>query len=710
MRRPPRTVTLRVTLLLLGVGGIVLTAGVLGGVAAWQSGVFSNKADETIADQRDSELDSLTSQVYQLVNNAGAATQDRVNRANTVALADLAEKGGLELGDSTVTWNAVNQVSQKAGTVQLPRVNVEGTWLGQNRNVKKATPVVDTLAAKVGGSVTIFQRMNQAGDLLRVATNVTNAEGRRAIGTYIPSVGADGSPNAVVAAIKAGKPYRGVAQVVGTWYVTAYDPLKDANGDVIGAVFFGVPQADAINELTESIAATKIGQHGGVSIFSNETADRGRIIASGLPAPAGDKPLEVVDASGAPYVQQIVDAAAKLEDGQEWTGEYRLPGRDNATAADSTVRVMYYTPYKWAIAVQTYNPDYAAASNALSDGRSSMLMILALAAVLLTVIGGGLAWYWARRTVLRLDTLTAALDKVARRDLNVQVTEGTDEIGTMSAALNTAVGEIRSLLSDMARTATGVARAADQVTSVGDEVAGAADAVAARTTHVATEADDVARTMATMETGSNEMSAAIGEIARNATQAASVAQETVQRTEQARAVINRLGNSSAQIVDVIEVINAIAGQTNLLALNATIEAARAGEVGKGFAVVANEVKELARQTAEATVDVTTRVNAIKTDTDDAVAAIVAIGDAIERVSSFQEAIAGAVEEQSSVTSEMSRSVHLVTAGGTQISAGIGEVKDTVASTLTAVGSSREAARTLDENARELTRLVERFAR
>ncbi|MBT0771701.1 methyl-accepting chemotaxis protein [Kineosporia sp. J2-2] len=705
-----RTVSLRATLLLLGVGSIVLTAAVLGGVAAWQSAVFSARADDTIADQRDSELDSLTSQVYQLVSNAGAATQDRVNRANTVALADLAEKGGLQLGTPSATWEATNQVTQETRTVRLPRVRVEGVWLGQNRDLETATPVVDTLAEKVGGSVTVFQRMNDAGDLLRVATNVPNAKNQRAIGTYIPSSNADGSDNAVVAAIKAGKSYRGVAQVVGTWYVTAYDPLKNASGEVIGAVFFGVPQADAIKELTESVAATKIGAHGGVSIYSDESADKGRIIASGLPAPSGDDPLKATDANGVTYIQQIVDAAADLEDGQDWTADYKLPGSGDAAAADSTVRVRYYSGYKWAIAVQTYNPDYAAASEALSDGRASMLTIFAIAALLLAVIGGGLASFWARRTANRLAGLTGALDKVARRDLNVQVVEGSDEIGRMSSALNTAVGEIRSLLSDMATTATGVSRAAGQVSTVGDEVAGAADAVAARTTHVAGEAEEMARTMATMETGSSEMSAAIGEIARNATQAASVAQETVQRTEQARAVIDRLGHSSAQIVDVIEVINAIAGQTNLLALNATIEAARAGEVGKGFAVVANEVKELARQTAEATVDVTTRVNAIKADTDDAVSAIVAIGDAIERVSSFQEAIAGAVEEQSSVTSEMTRSVQLVTGGGTQISAGIGEVKDTVASTLKAVGSSREAARTLDENARELTRLVERFAR
>lgn len=335
MRRLSRTVSLRVTLLLLGVGSIVLTAGVLGGVAAWQSHVFSDQADGTIVEQRDNELDSLASQVYQLVANAGAATQDRVNRANAVALADLAEKGGLRLGGPRVTWNAVNQVTQEARSVDLARVSVAGTWLGQNRDLERATPVVDALAAKVGGSVTIFQRMNPDGDLLRVATNVPNADQQRAIGTYIPSVGADGKPNAVVAAIKAGKPYRGVAQVVGTWYVTAYDPLKDASGEVVGAVFFGVPQAEAIKELTESVAATKIGKHGGISIISNEAADRGRIIASGLPAPAGDVPL---DASGKPYVQQIVEAAAKLTEGQEWEAEYRLPGTDDAPVADSTLR------------------------------------------------------------------------------------------------------------------------------------------------------------------------------------------------------------------------------------------------------------------------------------------------------------------------------------------------------------------------------------
>ena len=180
--------------------------------------------------------------------------------------------------------------------------------------------------------------------------------------------------------------------------------------------------------------------------------------------------------------------------------------------------------------------------------------------------------------------------------------------------------------------------------------------------------------------------------------------------EQAGQVIDRLGASSAQIVDVVEVISAIAGQTNLLALNATIEAARAGESGKGFAVVAGEVKELARQTAGATLDVTSRVAAIQADTADAVRAITAIGEAIARVSSFQEAIAGAVEEQTAVTDEMNRNVQMASSGSGRITSGIRDVTETVSTTQQAVDNSRAAAQTLDANARQLTRLVARFTR
>jgi methyl-accepting chemotaxis protein len=696
------------SLLALSVGGIVLTAAVLGGVAAWQSATFSNNAVDSVQAQSQAGVQSLGTAVNRLVTNAGAALQDRVNRAQDVGKSVLAEHGGMKLSGETVNWTAVNQVDQKSSTVVLPKVTVEGQWLGQNRDLETTTPVVDDIRKKVGGTVTIFQRMNAAGDLLRVATNVPNKLGQRAIGTYIPITGADGKPNAVASAIKDGKSYRGVALVVDTWYVTSYDPLKNSKGDVIGAIFFGVPQAEAIKDLVSSIDDTRIGTHGGVSVLSTQAVDRGRVIASGLPA-LSDPPLEAKDANGTAWVAKVTEVAPTLAAGAVWEGEFKLPGRDDAPAAVSSLAVSYYPAFQWAVVVQTYTPDYAAAANQLHEGRRHMLMAFAVAAIILGLVGGGLAWFWANRIGTRLTRLTDALLQLAGRDLNVPAQlAGSDEIGRMSGALNTAVGELRSLLGDMATTATGVASAAGQVSAVGDEVAGAAATAAAHTSSVAGTADEVTRSIGTVAMGSSQMSAAIEEISQNAHQAADVAQDTVRLAGEAGQVIDRLGTSSAQIVDVVGVISAIAEQTNLLALNATIEAARAGESGKGFAVVAGEVKELARQTADATLDVTSRVAAIQSDTADAVQAITKIGDAIARVSAFQEAIAGAVEEQTAVTDEMNRSVQVAAAGSGDIATGIGNVTDTVATTQAAVDSSRAAARTLDENARELTRLVERF--
>lgn len=153
-----------------------------------------------------------------------------------------------------------------------------------------------------------------------------------------------------------------------------------------------------------------------------------------------------------------------------------------------------------------------------------------------------------------------------------------------------------------------------------------------------------------------QVSDSISEIASNAFQAESVSGEAVTLAETTHATVSTLATASTDIGTVVKMINSIAEQTNLLALNATIEAARAGDAGKGFAVVANEVKELAKQTAEATETITRQVGSIQTQSGDAVQAIGNINDIILRISSYQASIAAAVEEQTAVTQDIRRSV------------------------------------------------------
>jgi methyl-accepting chemotaxis protein len=696
-------------LLALGLGGVVSTAAVLVGVGAWQSDAFADKTGAAVAQLNTEDLDQTTANIGRLVNSVGDEVQSGVDSDMNAANGLLAQRGGLRLSGDTTTWTATNQLSQAKRSVTLPRVTVGGEWLGQNTDLKRATPFVDDVVSLLGGTVTVFQRLNDAGDLLRVATNVKAKTGNRAIGTYIPALTAEGTPNAVAAAIKAGKPYRGVAQVVDTWYVTAYDPVKDASGKVIGALYVGVPQASALENLTAAISATRVRENGWVTVYSTAKADLGRVIASSIDGAAGQTQLDATDAAGTAYVKEITGQAPQLEDGGIWRTTYRLPGSAGAPVGDTTTTVGFYAPYSWAIAVGGYDGDAAGAVTAVRDGRSAMLTAFLIAALLLALAGGLFAAWQARRISSRLGGLTAALARLAQRDLTVTVPpSGQDEIGRAGAALNTAVAELREVIVEVTSASDGVSRSAGQVAATGSELTSSAQDASGQAGAASVAAAGITQVVQTVAAGAEEMGASIGEISSNAQDAARAGRDGVGLTETATGVIGELRVSTTKIADVVRLIASIAEQTNLLALNATIEAARAGEMGKGFAVVASEVKDLAQETARATDDVTARVAAIEGDTARAVEAITAITATIGQVNEYQTAIAAAVEEQAATTAEMARNISEVATGSQDIAIGITAVSGAVDSTRSAVAVSHRAADELNATARRLTDLVGRF--
>jgi methyl-accepting chemotaxis protein len=184
-----------------------------------------------------------------------------------------------------------------------------------------------------------------------------------------------------------------------------------------------------------------------------------------------------------------------------------------------------------------------------------------------------------------------------------------------------------------------------------------------------------------------------------------VASSAVHAAETTNATITKLGESSAEIGKVIKVITSIAQQTNLLALNATIEAARAGEAGKGFAVVANEVKELAKETAKATEDISQKIEAIQGDTKSAVTAIAEIGEIISKINDYQNTIASAVEEQTATTNEISRNVSEAAKGSTEIAQNIVGVASAAKSTTVGAADTQKASGELSRMAAELQEVV-----
>lgn len=358
-----------------------------------------------------------------------------------------------------------------------------------------------------------------------------------------------------------------------------------------------------------------------------------------------------------------------------------------------------------AAGVQSVATATSGASAAAEQATRNLTLGVAVAGMV--VVAG--AWWLVRLVTTGLRELHELLDAGAGGDLARRGRDTRrDEFGELVRRYGVMADSLSTTVGTVAVGSSGLAAGAEELTVAAAEIHSSATETAERSEVVAAAAEQVSSNVRTVAAATEEMSSSIREIAQSTSTAVGIASSAVSTARTANSTVARLGSSSVEIGNVVKLITSIAEQTNLLALNATIEAARAGEAGKGFAVVAGEVKDLARETAQATEDIGRRIEAIQTDSQAAADAISEVSGIIERINATQQTIASAVEEQTATTNEISRNISEAAQGADGIAESISAVAKAAAAAREGVGQTLALSDDLSRTSMDLVRTAAHF--
>lgn len=371
-------------------------------------------------------------------------------------------------------------------------------------------------------------------------------------------------------------------------------------------------------------------------------------------------------------------------------------------------------------------------SEVFAPVRKIFMISALVAGIVVLVIGIGM-WFLTGFTVVKpISEVVDGLKDIAEGEGDLTKTlnvTSEDEVGQLAKWFNTFMEKLRAIITEISGNADSMTSASVDLSKLSGHLAEGADLTSAKSNTVATAAEEMSSNInsvavATEQASSNmnlvataaeEMTSTINEIAQNSEHARTITQDAVQQADDASQKIDELGRAAQEISKVTETITEISEQTNLLALNATIEAARAGEAGKGFAVVANEIKELARQTAEATQDIKDRIEGIQRSTSMSVRQVEGISKVINDVNEIVSTIATAVEEQSVTTKEIAGNVAQASNGMQEVSGNIAQssaVSSEIARDIADVNQSSNdisnSSSQVDMSAQQLSQLAEQL--
>ena len=593
--------------------------------------------------------------------NTCAVAQDFIQKSVdtnvNVAREALKRDGGVRVIGGTTAWDAENQFTHEKAHFDLPTWSVGGVTLKGDRTFNYKIPVVDDVNEMGGDAMTLFQRVNEAGDMLRVGTSIKGNDGLRAIGSFIPGVLPTGQVNPLTQTVISGNTFHGRFFVVNAWYVTAYEPIRDNDGKVIGMLFAGVNQSDVSSVKNSLSVSAKSGDHSSISVYYGPNS--GPFSNKALVEPVGL--AKKTEGQWLPKVQADAASLGPLQ-------THGLTVTDPETKAQTIVQYVYYKPWDWTLVVAADSRDFMGASETVGKQFQKLLWQSIAAGLLSLALCGMLAYWLSKRITSPMADLsihlTSNATQVASSAIHQQANVST--FMASSTQIASAVKEISATSQELLRAMVEIADAAEKTTEL---------------------AKDGRQSLKGMERSMQTLSAATGSISGKLT------------TIRAKA---------ARIDSVVTAITKVADQTNLLSLNAAIEAEKAGEAGAGFAVVAREIRRLADQSAIATLDIEQIVDEMEEAVASGVEEMRELADAVHGGIGAAETIRGQfgdiIERVESIAPRyetVHQGMQNQSEGAQQISDAMWQLTETARQTAESVNDLNDVSRQLHEAVRIL---------
>ncbi len=614
-------------------------------------------------------------------------------------------------------------------------VTVEGGQMiadpmGQRIVVNDNTDFVDMIKSKTGSLCTIF--LNDNAQSRRIATNVLNDQGRRAVGTYVSQPVYD-------AVVNRGQTFVGRAWVVNDWYVTAYKPIHDEYNNIVGILFVGVKEQSP--HLSEALLAQKVGKTGYIYTMNKDGVLQVHPNSTGK------------DISANAFAKEMMSVAPNLANGEVAFVTYEW--ERNGKMAEKITAYTYVPEWEWIIGVGSYLDEFTSPANNIRNA----IIFLGIGLLAVSMVIG---FFIGRSIVKPIVNICDVAEAVALGDITKEITyRGRDEVGvladsfrgmmdylkenaeaaeriaendltvkvnprsandTLGNAFHKMITNLTAMIRDLRDNTRSLVSAATEISSASEQMAAGAQNQSDQASQVSTAVEEMTVTIVESSKNANEAKDMAEHASETSQKGRGVVDETIsgleriaQSSRESGDIVNELAAASDRIGQIIGVIDDIADQTNLLALNAAIEAARAGEQGRGFAVVADEVRKLAERTGTATGEITEMIKGIQNDSGRAVSSMEEAGNLVENGKSLADQAGINLHEISDLSQRVKDMIIQIatasdeqSAAAEQISKNIEHISSVTKETATGAQQSAAAAEELNRQAERMQQMISKF--